>query len=88
MFYYLYEIKNTINNKIYVGVHKTANLNDGYMGSGKAINRAIKKYGVENFTKTILEYFTNETSMYSKEKEVVNEEFLARPDVYNLSLVI
>jgi len=43
MFYYLYEIKNLINNKIYVGVHKTNDLNDGYMGSGKVIRRAIKK---------------------------------------------
>lgn len=84
MFYYLYEIKNLINNKIYVGVHKTNDLNDGYMGSGKIIRSAIQKHGISNFSKVILEQFDNSTSMYAREKEVVTDEFLARKDVYNL----
>ena len=84
MFYYLYEIKNLINGKIYVGVHKTKNLDDGYMGSGKVICAAIAKYGIDNFTKTILEQFDNSTAMFAREKEVVTEEFLLREDVYNL----
>ena len=84
MFYYLYEIKNLINNKIYVGVHKTNSIDDGYMGSGKVILRAIKKYGIENFSKTILETFENSKVMFAREKEVVTDEFLARVDTYNL----
>lgn len=84
MHYYLYEIKNNINNKIYVGVHKTNTLNDGYMGSGKIIQQAIKKYGLDNFTKTILETFDSQEAMFVREREVVNEVFLAREDVYNL----
>lgn len=63
MFYYLYEIKNLINNKIYVGVHKTNDLNDGYMGSGKVIKRAMEKHGTENFTKVILEQFDNSVAI-------------------------
>ena len=50
-FNYIYLITNTLNNKIYVGKHSTDNLDDGYMGSGKIIIRAIKKYNKENFTK-------------------------------------
>jgi hypothetical protein len=84
MFYYLYEIKNNLNGKIYVGVHKTNNLIDGYMGSGKIISSAIAKHGISNFSKVVLEHFDNSIAMYAKEAEVVNEEFLLRKDVYNL----
>ena len=85
MYYYLYEIKNNINNKIYIGVHKTKNIDDNYMGSGKLIIYAIKKYGISNFTKTILETFTSQEQMFLKEKEIVNEEFL-KGHVYNMAI--
>ena len=85
MLYYIYQITNLVNNKIYVGVHKTKTLDDGYMGSGKVIKAAIQKYGPENFKKDILEFFENAELMYAKEKELVTEEFVAREDVYNLN---
>lgn len=84
MFYYMYQITNLVNNKIYVGVHKTHDINDGYMGSGKIIKRAIEKYGIGNFRKDILETFESAKDMYAREKELVTEEFLLREDVYNL----
>lgn len=82
--YYLYRVTNKVNGKIYVGVHKTQKLDDGYMGSGKVIRSAIEKHGLENFEKEILETFDNAADMFKREAEVVTEEFLARPDVYNL----
>lgn len=84
MKYYLYRITNLVNGKIYVGVHKTKNESDGYMGSGKVIKAAIAKHGVENFQKEILEYFDSAAEMYEREKEFVTQEFLDRDDVYNL----
>jgi len=83
-YYYLYQITNLVNAKIYVGVHKTNNLDDGYMGSGKVIQAAIKKHGIINFQKDILEFFDNPKDMYAREKEVVTADFLLREDVYNL----
>jgi len=84
MFYYLYQITNIVNNKIYVGVHKTEDMNDGYMGSGKVIKQAIEKYGIDNFRKNILETFEDSKSMYAREKEIVTNDFIMREDVYNL----
>ena len=81
---YLYQITNLINNKIYVGVHKTDNIDDGYMGSGTAILRAIKKYGVENFKRDILEFYDTYEAALLAEETLVTEDFLLREDVYNL----
>lgn len=86
MFYYLYQIQNTLNGKIYIGVHSTKDINNGYMGSGSIIKSEIKRYGRKYFTKTVLENFENKQDMYAREAEVVTKEFLLREDVYNKSL--
>lgn len=86
MYYYLYEIKNLINGKIYIGVHQTDDIDDEYMGSGKVLKQAIEKYGIESFSKTIIHYFETYEEALDKEKEIVNEDFLQREDVYNLRL--
>ena len=65
-------------------MHKTTDLNDSYMGSGTIINSAIKKYGIENFKKEILEFFDTYELALAKEAEIVTDEFLLREDVYNL----
>ena len=48
MYFYVYKITNKINENIYIGVHKTKDLDGGYFGSGKILNSAINKYGKEN----------------------------------------
>jgi len=46
-YYIVYKIRNKINGRVYIETHKTKNLEDGYMGSGKYLKRAIEKHGVE-----------------------------------------
>ncbi len=82
--YSIYKITNKINGKIYIGKHKTSDLNDGYMGSGKLIRAAIRKHGVENFVKEVLHIFDNEADMNSKEAELVSDEFVLFESNYNL----
>lgn len=83
-FYYVYQITNKINGSIYVGIHATDNINDGYMGSGLLIRRAIKKYGIENFVKIILFEGNSYQELLDKETEIVTTEFINREDTYNL----
>lgn len=54
-----YKITCNITGKFYIGSHKTDDINDSYMGSGRFIRESIKKYGVENHTKEILGIFDN-----------------------------
>lgn len=63
----------------------TKNLDDGYMGSGKRLGYAKKKYGIENFKKEILSTHETPEEMLAEECRLVNEEFLGRNDVYNLT---
>lgn len=81
---YLYQITNKINGKIYVGVHSTDDLNDGYMGSGSLLKKAFAKYGMEAFEKLILKQFSSEQEMYLEEASIVTAEFIEREDTYNL----
>ena len=83
-YYYVYQIRNLINNKVYVGAHQTDNLEDGYMGSGIQITRAIKKYGLDNFQKIILKFFDTAEAMFGEEAEIVDRDFVLREDTYNL----
>lgn len=85
-YYIVYKITNLVNNKEYIGYHSTNNLDDGYMGSGKLIIKAIEKYGKENFKKEILFVYDNKEEAELKEAELVNDEYRKREDTYNITI--
>ena len=83
--YTVYKTTNTINGHFYIGVHKTDNPNDSYLGSGVIIKEAIREYGRPAFVKEVLFTFETLEEAYAKEKELVNAEFVARRDTYNVT---
>jgi hypothetical protein len=73
-----------VNNKIYIGCHKTKDINDDYMGSGLALRKDQDDIGIEFFHKEILEIFDNPIDMFDMESKLVDNNFVQRDDTYNL----
>lgn len=69
----IYEIKNKINGKIYIGQHSSNELGQ-YWGSGKLIKYAINKYGIDNFERTILERCSTKDELNEREKYWIKEK--------------
>ena len=86
MNHYVYQITNQLNGKIYVGKRscKCSIEDDAYMGSGIHIRRAIKKHGIENFSKTIIDVCDDTEMAFELEALIVDVDFLKRSDTYNL----
>ena len=84
MHHIVYQTTNLINNKIYIGKHSTENIDDGYLGRGIALTKAIKKYGRENFKRTILHFCSSSEKAYIIESVLVDVTFVKREDTYNL----
>lgn len=55
--YTVYKTINIITDEYYIGVHKTNNPNDSYLGSGYKFQVNVEKYGKKNFKKFILRIF-------------------------------
>jgi hypothetical protein len=86
MNYLIYKTTNLLNNKYYIGCHQTDNLNDGYLGSGKHLKYAIKKYGKNNFKFEIMYSLSSKEEMFELERNIVNEDLINNPLTYNLKI--
>jgi len=83
-YHFLYKTTNIINEKFYVGMHSTSDINDGYLGSGKRLRYAINKYGKENFKMERLTFFETRQLLVNAETDIVNEDLLKDPLCMNL----
>ena len=61
----IYKITNNINGKIYIG--KDSRNRKNYYGSGTAIKNAINKYGIDNFSKEIIDFSNSLDSLNERE---------------------
>ena len=86
MIYGLYKITNLVDGKMYIGKHVTDDIDDGYMGSGKYLKRAIKKYGKGNFRKEWLGFYEDEEELNYMERVFVDDTWVSRSDTYNLKI--
>lgn len=80
MFGYIYETKNLINGKTYIG-KKQGEFDEKYYGSGMILKQALKKYGKKNFKITIL-------STHDSVEELNNAEIMfieSRNPAYNIA---
>ena len=85
-YHYFYKITNNVNGHFYYGVHNTDDLDDGYMGSGKRLQIAYKKYGIDSFSKEIIKFFDTSKEAFEYESDVVTENLVKEVSYYNCEL--
>jgi len=80
----IYKTRNKINGKIYIG--QDSYDNPLYLGSGVLLNRAILKYGIENFEKEILEKCDTQEKLNEREIFWIKTLNSQNPQIgYNIS---
>jgi hypothetical protein len=83
-YHYIYKITCLKNNRYYIGMHSTDNLEDGYMGGGKRIKNSVRRYGKNCHIKEIIEFLENREILAKREKDIINEELIKDPLCLNL----
>ena len=87
MYIYTYKTTNLINNKVYIGSHRS-NIHpdlDPYFGGSRSLRQDIIKLGQINFRKEVIEWYDTVEEARKGERKLVNEDFIKQgPNkVYN-----
>jgi hypothetical protein len=82
--HYLYKTTCLITGRWYIGMHSTINLEDGYMGSGKRLRYSIRKYGIDNHKKEILEFFETRELLIEAEIKAITPDMVLDRNCMNL----
>jgi group I intron endonuclease len=81
----IYKTINLINNKIYIG--KDVRDRNYYYGSGMILKQAIKKYGIGNFKKEIIECCESKEELCEREKYWIEKYHSTNPKIgYNITI--
>lgn len=99
MYHYVYQTKNLINGKTYIGVHSTKRVNDTYIGHGiyrqtdaermikngskSLLVRAVCKHGYNNFKREILCFFDTREEALMEESFLVDDNWVLNKNNYN-----
>jgi hypothetical protein len=82
--HFIYRTTCLVTDKYYVGMHSTDDVDDGYMGSGRILERSIKKHGLDKHVRYIVEVCDDRAALAEREKEIVNVKMLRDPLCMNL----
>lgn len=86
MFGYVYITTNLINGKRYIGKRSLPEFDTKYLGSGKLLKRAIKKYGKDNFKCKVIKWCETEEELNYYERYYIKEYDAQKSDMfYNIS---
>lgn len=84
MFRFIYKTTNTTNGMYYIGMHRTDNIDDRYLGSGVALLKALNPDNRGDFYREILEYADSDEELRSLERAHVTPSVVADTMSYNL----
>ena len=72
---YVYIVKNKLNSKKYIGSHcwDSEGIDPNYYGSGTFITKAIEKFGRENFTIEVVNYYNTDKECREAEDKLLKE---------------
>ena len=86
MYGYIYLTTNTVNDRKYIGQHRSSTFDKNYIGSGVLLLKAIEKYGKENFTTVILEECLSDAELNEKEVYYISKYDACNSDeFYNIA---
>lgn len=75
-YHFIYKTTCTITGRYYIGMHSTDDMNDGYLGSGRFLRNSIKKHGLENHRREVIEICESREAVRKREEELVDGNLL------------
>ena len=84
---YIYKTTNLLNGMFYIGMKKSRTFRPSYLGSGKKLKNAVKKYGPENFRVEPIEFSYDEPTQLELEKHYIRffRDMYGRVSMYNIA---